>query len=142
MTRPTLDEAIARIAVLEAGFEKIQELLLGITARLPPPPKPFEPPKPPAWAAQSDATGVAYSGEPTPPELAGAGNGGLGGVITHPDGSRTIPGQGYGVRYDREGNAIRPGPPEPRPQGPDHDRRHLLDVALMDQAFETDEGDH
>jgi hypothetical protein len=76
---------------------------------------------------------VAYSGEPTPPELAGAGNGGLGGVITHPDGSRTIPGQGS-IRHDREGNAIL-GPREPRPIGPDRSETHEMAIRILEGEY-------
>jgi len=132
-TADKVDDAIARIAVLEVGFEKIQELLLGITARLPaPPPAPATAQKPPTWAPQGPH-GMDYNGTPSPEETVA--RGGDEWVRKNADGSRSLPGDPFGTTRNTTGELVTPGaPPAPRPLGPPLDRQAQLTNELIDRA--------
>ena len=65
-----------RISALETIVERLK-------VRLPAPAGITAPPKPPAWAAQTERTGMLYSGAPSP--LSGAGSGLWGGYVKKVD---------------------------------------------------------
>lgn len=138
-----LEEALAREKQRDEKLEHIEQLLLKLTANMPAPAAPPQPappsaPKPiPGWAGIGDPTrpntGMAYSGEPSPCETVANGQ-----VWSkkHADGSVSIPGMPFGMRYGEDGKPIRPDGHEPTPLGAGHDRRHLMDVKLVEAAFD------
>jgi hypothetical protein len=150
----TTDEAIARIAIaeiaiekLQAGQERIEALLLRLTASLPPeaaPPAEEPEPKPrpghvlPGIDPNNPNLGGSYGGTPTPIETVARGGGEW--ARRHDDDTVTLPGQGYGIRHSREGRAIRPGAEhEPRPIGPPRDHQHDDAVRMLDRMIEKQE---
>jgi hypothetical protein len=134
-----IDDITARVAIseaaiekLQAGQERIEEILLRITARLPAPPQP-----PPPAPNLHPNTGLHYNGEPSPSETASYGETW---AKKHADGSVTIPGQGFGVRHTAEGRAILPGAEHepPRPIGPDRSPEHDMAVRLLDAGLDRE----
>jgi hypothetical protein len=122
---------------MEAKIDRI----LAAQSSPPPAPAPVLSPSPPTpkprpgWELPGNPNheniGMNYSGEPTPSETVA---GGESWVKKHSDGTFSYPGQGN-TRFDREGNS---NTRQRQPMGPPHDRRHTLDVALMEAAFEKE----
>lgn len=126
-----VNDLIARVATTEVKLERIEELLLEITARLPKPPAPPKPPKPmPGWpTSDGHNIGMNYNGEPTPCETVA--RGGQEWINKHDDGTWTDP---FGQRRNANGEAIaHPGAYAPKPIGPQIDRQEQMTRTLVDR---------
>jgi hypothetical protein len=124
----------AQNARLEAEVNKLKQL---VEAKLSPPaPQPQTPPKPPAWAQQSQFTGVAYSGPPSVPQRADNG-GPVGIAVDAKTGHRKFP---DGLVRDQFGEVVPhsiANATEIRPVLQSRSPAHEMAVELLDRIVET-----
>jgi hypothetical protein len=114
-------------------LDRLEQLLLKLTATEPAPPPPMQKPRP-GWQLPGPAaehTGQHYGGEPTPCETVATGESW---AKKHPDGSFSYPGQG-GRRFDSDGRDVSAGHAEPRPIGPQRSAEHDLAVRILEGDY-------